>query len=283
MKIKSAIPVTLVPAHVPTIGKVSSSEPQNYITGERIIRSIRSFVEKNPDRAPLMEVFYTAEGEGNFIGIPRILVRLGGCAVGCTWCDTKHSWKISSQWEIACVDDVVSEVEAASNYGKNTRHISITGGEPLHYPDFVYDLAKQLRGKGYFVSVETSGLIFVPNVFNMLHYVSMDIKTPSSGIELTPSFLTEYQHLAENHPGAQFKAVILDHGDLAFVSGQLRFLYSTNPMMRSPLILTPGVKNTKSTANLSEKLNEVVQMILQWNEGYNIRVIAQQHALLSYR
>lgn len=282
MKIKPAIPVTLVQTPT-TTDKVGCSEPLNYITGERIIGSIRSFVEKNPDRAPLMEVFYTAEGEGNFIGIPRILVRLGGCAVGCTWCDTKHSWKISPQWAAATVEDVVNEVESASNYGKSTRHISITGGEPLHYPDFVYNLAKQLRGKGYLVSVETSGLIFVPSVFNMLHYVSMDIKTPSSGIEVTPNFLNEYKRLAENHPGAQFKAVILDCGDLAFVASELRFLYETNPMIRSPLILTPGVKNTKTAANLAAKLNEVVQMILQWNAGYNIRVIAQQHALLSYR
>lgn len=232
---------------------------------------------------PVIEVFRTVEGEGMHVGTPRVLARVSGCQVGCSWCDTKHSWAVGNydRMTVEAFRDLILETAD----GK-VQQVSITGGEPMHYPQQLLKLVPMLRTRRMNVSLETSGLIMNDAVFSLFDFISMDIKSPSSKVPVAPALMLAYKDLWNWHPRVQFKVVIVDRADLEWVETHLSWLYTSNPVVRAPLILTPGVRNTQKaqeSKRLSEHLFDVVQMIVDWNQRHNIRVIAQQHQLLVYR
>lgn len=100
-------------------------------------------------KLPLVEEFYTIQGEGHHTGKAAYFVRLGGCDIGCAWCDTKFSWDrnlhpLVSTWQI---------IENAAQYP--AKAVVVTGGEPSMYPlDYLCD---GLKGAGLETFIETSG------------------------------------------------------------------------------------------------------------------------------
>lgn len=98
---------------------------------------------------PIMEAFYTIQGEGTYTGQAAYFIRLGGCDVGCVWCDVKDSWD-AEKWPLRKIDDIVEEA-----YQYKSRLAVITGGEPFMYD--MFGLTKRLLQKGFYVNVETSG------------------------------------------------------------------------------------------------------------------------------
>ncbi len=98
---------------------------------------------------PLVEEFYTLQGEGYHTGVAAYFIRLGGCDVGCRWCDAKYTWNAAAH----PLTDTDAIVERAAQYP--ARAIVITGGEPLLYPlDY---LTQKLHDKGLQIFLETSG------------------------------------------------------------------------------------------------------------------------------
>ncbi|PCJ85348.1 MAG: 7-carboxy-7-deazaguanine synthase QueE [Flavobacteriales bacterium] len=98
---------------------------------------------------PLMESYYTIQGEGYNTGKPAYFIRLGGCDVGCHWCDVKESWDAENHPLIS----VEEMVENANNFPAKT--VVITGGEPVMY-NLNY-LTEKLNKKGVETWLETSG------------------------------------------------------------------------------------------------------------------------------
>jgi organic radical activating enzyme len=99
---------------------------------------------------PVMEAFYTIQGEGNFQGHAAYFIRLAGCDVGCVWCDVKESWDESIHPKIT-LDKIVND--ASKHKG---RLAVVTGGEPLmHNLD---DLTALLHQNGFQTNIETSGV-----------------------------------------------------------------------------------------------------------------------------
>ncbi len=98
---------------------------------------------------PLMEAFYTLQGEGFHQGRAAYFIRLGGCDVGCFWCDVKDSWDASKHPQI----NITTIVEEAEKH--NCRLAVITGGEPLLHD--LSELTKLLKQKGFETNLETSG------------------------------------------------------------------------------------------------------------------------------
>ena len=98
---------------------------------------------------PVMEAFYTIQGEGYHQGKAAYFIRLGGCDVGCVWCDVKESWD-SSKHPLKSIDEIVQEAG-----GHPARMAVITGGEPLmHNLDA---LTSALYDAGFQTNIETSG------------------------------------------------------------------------------------------------------------------------------
>jgi organic radical activating enzyme len=107
-------------------------------------------MEFNPIAAlPLMEHFYTLQGEGRFTGHASYFVRLGGCDVGCVWCDVKDSWD-ASKHPLVPITEIVAAVVASG-----TKIAVITGGEPMMHN--LHTLTEMLREQGIRTHVETSG------------------------------------------------------------------------------------------------------------------------------
>ncbi|MEP6734815.1 MAG: 7-carboxy-7-deazaguanine synthase QueE [Chryseolinea sp.] len=98
---------------------------------------------------PLMEDFYTIQGEGYYQGSAAYFIRLGGCDVGCFWCDVKESWDASSHPAISVEEMTARAIKT------NTNIVVVTGGEPLMYD--LEPLTTLLRSKGLRTHIETSG------------------------------------------------------------------------------------------------------------------------------
>lgn len=98
---------------------------------------------------PVMEAFYTLQGEGFHQGRAAYFIRLGGCDVGCVWCDVKDSWD-ASKHPLQSVTDIVSEAKKYPG-----RLAVITGGEPLMHN--LHELTHALKVAGFETNIETSG------------------------------------------------------------------------------------------------------------------------------
>lgn len=98
---------------------------------------------------PVMEQFYTIQGEGYHQGKAAYFIRLGGCDVGCVWCDVKESWDAAAHPHIP-IEDIVKTAQSAP-----ARLAVITGGEPTLYN--LNKLTTQLKAAGFQTNIETSG------------------------------------------------------------------------------------------------------------------------------
>ena len=106
-------------------------------------------LKTNTDQLPVMEAFYTLQGEGYHSGKPAYFIRLGGCDVGCVWCDVKESWDASLHAELS-IEKIIDD--ASKHPG---RLAVVTGGEPLMYN--LEKLTNFLHNNGFKTNIETSG------------------------------------------------------------------------------------------------------------------------------
>ena len=118
---------------------------------------------------PLMEAFYTLQGEGFYKGTAAYFIRLGGCDVGCHWCDVKESWAAEAH-PLVPVDTIVTDALAHS------KTMIITGGEPLMWNLDL--LTKKLRAAGARTHIETSGAHLLSGTFDWICLSPKKIKRP---------------------------------------------------------------------------------------------------------
>jgi 7-carboxy-7-deazaguanine synthase len=148
------------------------------------------------------EIFYSIQGESTYAGRPCVFVRLAGCDLRCTWCDTTYAF---NEGQKMTVDDVVERVES---YGGPL--VEVTGGEPLLQED-VYPLMDRLLEGGRTVLLETGGQIDLSRVPGAVIKV-MDIKCPASG----ESGKVEWDNIERLGCRDQVKFVIQDRQDYEF-------------------------------------------------------------------
>ena len=106
--------------------------------------------EKTTHLLPVMEVFDTIQGEGHYTGTAAYFVRLGGCDVGCVWCDVKESWD-ASQWPTQTPAEITKQA-----LQQTARTVVVTGGEPLIYD--LNELTTSLQKEGFRTHLETAGV-----------------------------------------------------------------------------------------------------------------------------
>ncbi len=125
----------------------------------------------------ITEIFKSIQGEGTRAGLPCIFVRLTGCNLRCTWCDTAYAFYGGTKWSI---EDVLEKVDEFAGGGDGrVSLVEITGGEPLLQPE-TPELAAKLLASGYTVMIETSGERFV-GVLPREVVKIVDVKCPDSG------------------------------------------------------------------------------------------------------
>lgn len=122
---------------------------------------------------PLMEEFYTIQGEGFHKGTAAYFVRIGGCDVGCHWCDVKESWNADVH-PPTDVDDIVEKAVAES------KTVVVTGGEPLTWN--MEPLTSKLKERGAKIHIETSGAYPLSGTWDWICLSPKKIKLPTEEI-----------------------------------------------------------------------------------------------------
>ena len=150
----------------------------------------------------ITEIFHSIQGESSFAGQPCVFVRLTGCPLRCTWCDSEYTFYGGTDMAL---EDVLAKVQS---YG--CRLVEVTGGEPLHQPD-AFPLIERLCAEGYEVLVETSGAIDITPVDRRAHVI-MDVKCPGSGM----TDRMDWKNLDRLTGKDEAKFVIKDRADYEF-------------------------------------------------------------------
>ncbi len=145
------------------------------------------------------EIFHSIQGESTWAGYPCTFIRLTGCPLRCTWCDTAYSFYGG---ERRTLDELVAKCEEIG-----TRLVEITGGEPLIHRN-AFMLTSMLLDRGYTVLVETSGAVDVAPLDPRAHKI-MDLKCPGSG-EAARNLWSNLDHLTNRD---EIKFVIKDRAD----------------------------------------------------------------------
>jgi organic radical activating enzyme len=119
---------------------------------------------------PIMEHFYTLQGEGAFAGYAAYFIRLGGCDVGCVWCDVKESWDAAAHPQVTVATLLNYVLESKTN------RVVITGGEPCMYD--LHALCNALHAHGLKVHLETSGAHEIRGNFDWVTLSPKKFKAP---------------------------------------------------------------------------------------------------------
>lgn len=155
---------------------------------EVVEKALTTLEKKRVDVLRINEIFYSIQGEGSRAGEPCAFIRLTGCGLRCTYCDTEYAFYEGDDHSLQDILDTVR------SYGCNL--IELTGGEPLEQ-DAVYPLMKTLCDEGYEVMIETGGHVDISRVDARVKRI-VDLKTPSSGMEKRNFYKnTEYVKLSD--------------------------------------------------------------------------------------
>jgi len=155
----------------------------------------------------ITEIFKSIQGEGTRAGLPCVFVRLTGCNLRCTWCDTAYAFHGGKKMS---VDEVMARVGELAGSNKTVPLVELTGGEPLLQEE-IYPLAERLVAAGYTVMIETSGEKFVGRLPREVIKI-VDVKCPDSG-EADTFEMKNLEAVSEND---EIKFVISSRRDYEF-------------------------------------------------------------------
>lgn len=151
------------------------------------------------DNLRITEIFFSLQGESKFVGYPTVFVRLTGCPLRCTYCDSEYAFFGGEQYSLSSITSKVNAYKA--------KYVCVTGGEPLAQPNCI-PLLESLCNNGQIVSLETSGAMDISSVDSRVSVV-LDLKTPGSG-EMSKNLYSNIELLKNKD---QVKFVICDKSD----------------------------------------------------------------------
>lgn len=192
------------------------------------------------------EIFYSLQGEGFLAGVPSVFIRLAGCPLKCTWCDTKYAWDKQSG-QCLSIEQIIEQTKKS-----DCSHIVITGGEPLIESD-LSKLTQNLKANGKHITIETAGIEFIPDL--VCDLISISPKLSNSGqsnavnIDVLNSLITAYEY--------QLKFVFEKEKDLLEIEAVLRKLKNID---RRKVLLMPQAVNRQQYI---EKAPAVAELCLK--------------------
>jgi len=200
---------------------------------------LEDLLDRQQKALPLMEDFYSIQGEGFHQGRAAYFIRLGGCDVGCVWCDVKESWDKDKHPKHS-TKEILSKVQSS-----NTDFVVVTGGEP-----FMHDcksLTNELNTKGYELAVETSGAYPISGDWDWICVSPKKFKAPLQKV------------LAQAH---ELKVIIFNKSDFAWAEEHKALV---NPNCK--LFLQPEWSKEKE---MSKLIVDYVKLNPDWNISLQI-------------
>ncbi len=207
------------------------------------------------------DIFYSIQGESSFAGYPCFFVRLAGCNIKCSYCDTKEALTDMNA-KLFYISDIINEI---IKYGENIKLVEITGGEPL-IQGGVYELMNRLLNLKYTVLLETNGTLSLKNVPDKVIKI-MDIKCPSSGFE----DYNNYENLNFINKNDELKFVIGSDDDYEFAKN---FINANKNVINTEKIIFSAVENQFSSHILAEKI---------LFDRLNVKIGFQLHKILNLK
>jgi 7-carboxy-7-deazaguanine synthase len=201
----------------------------------------------------LSEMFFSLQGEAARSGLPTVFVRLTGCPLRCSWCDTEYAFTGGTTTRI---EDVLTEIARFP-----TRYVCVTGGEPLAQKNCLA-LLTALCDAGYDVCLETSGALDITPVDSRVARI-MDLKAPASG-ESSKNLLSNIENL---RPTDEVKIVLASRADYDWAK---EMIHTHGLCARCDVVLSPVAGQLNPT--------ELAQWIL--DDGLAVRFQIQLHKLL---
>jgi len=204
-------------------------------------------------RLRINEIFHSLQGEADAVGYPTVFIRLTGCPLRCSYCDTEYAFH-AGDWR-----DFDAIMEEVRSYG--ARHVCVTGGEPLAQPNCIA-LLKRLCDAGFQVSLETSGAMDVAAVDSRVSRV-IDVKTPDSN----ESSRNRIDNFAELTPRDQLKFVIGSRGDYDWsksfiaehaLAQRCQILFSPSYNRLSPTTLAEWILEDRLPVRFQLQLHKVL-------------------------
>ena len=182
----------------------------------------------------ISEIFYSLQGETTRVGLPTVFVRLTGCPLRCSWCDTTYAF---TGGRTLSLEEILAQVAAYA-----PRYVCVTGGEPLAQKNCL-KLLTALCDAGYDVSLETSGALPVGEVDARVSRI-VDLKPPSSG----ESTKICWENLRLLRPDDELKFVIADRADYDW----MRRIIAERQLAGCCTLLLSPVQGTLSPQTLAE-------------------------------
>ncbi len=213
----------------------------------------------------LIEIYKSVQGESSFAGRPCIFVRLAGCNLRCSWCDSEYTFK--GGYKLS-EDEVVAEIEKLAP----VRLIEFTGGEPLLQERELVPLMERLLVSGYELMIETSGERPLNRVPAAVHKI-VDVKCPGSG-EGGSFRLNNLEFLTK---GDEVKFVITDRGDYEFARNFIR--QHGLEACAGGVLLSPAFNKAPSAARSTENCVLDPRELVEWMlaDGLDARLSLQIH------
>jgi 7-carboxy-7-deazaguanine synthase len=213
----------------------------------------------------LIEIYKSVQGESSFAGLPCIFVRLAGCNLRCSWCDSEYTFKGGYKQSL-------DEVEAAVAALTPVRLAEFTGGEPMLQERELVPLMERMLNKDYTLMMETSGERPLRNVPKEVHKI-VDVKCPGSGEGGT----FRMENLDALTKRDEVKFVISDRGDYEFAR-EFTFDHELEERVGS-VLFSPAFKKApsleRSTSNCALDPRELVEWMLA--DGVPARLSLQIH------
>ncbi len=184
---------------------------------------------------PIAETFVSIQGEGKLTGTPSWFVRVAGCNLRCTWCDTPYaSW--SPQGEHHSIEDLLAEAQ-----GHGVRHAVLTGGEPMIF-DAIEDLSLGLKNLGIHVTIETAGTVHRPVHCDLLSLSPKLSNSTPVNDDRDPSGTWAKRHEQRRLNMDSIEALLADHEErqLKFVVASPSDLAEINDLVGSLDGVAPG-------------------------------------------
>ena len=201
----------------------------------------------------IFEIFHSLQGETSRMGLPTAFVRLTGCPMRCTYCDTEYAFSGGSNMEIA---DILAKV---AEFG--TKYVTVTGGEPLAQKE-CYALLKALCDVGYSVSLETGGAMYIAPV-DVRVSIILDIKTPASNEEKN----MRWENIDSIKAKDEIKFVLCNRADYDWAKAKMATL---NLNEKCPVLFSPSYHDLKA--------EELASWVLQ--DKLPVRMQLQLHKIL---
>lgn len=203
--------------------------------------------KQRADILRINEIFFSIQGEGSRAGEPCIFVRLTGCGLRCTYCDTEYAFFEGGDYPVGQV------IEQVRSYG--CKLVEITGGEPLEQ-DGVYMLIDALLAEGFEVMIETGGHVDISRVPQAVKRI-VDLKTPASGM-VHRNYYDNVKHLTQHD---EVKFVIADRIDYEWAKEKTELFELTK---KAGLVLFSPVVGVLTLTQLAEWiLDDRLQVKLQ--------------------